>query len=1257
MTNKVDSSKLLPSSKSSAIVPYQKPSIALKNKKTILSSSIKPIKLERKSSAIVKQSSEENLNDIGGKLVKIEKFLGSELLVSQRKKEVKRKEDEQKDFQKAEEKLETKKPKGFNFPKFPELPTISLPERLKRFIFFTALGRFLPAILEFLPKLEGVLKTIGTVYSFAENLFGKLLDGFTTLVKFGGDLKDKTLGFIAELKTGPGGDYQKEFNNLEKQFNLFANASIVAGLLGAEIGFAAVDEFKKRTGGKPEEKPKPGGKPPVPRGKVEVTQGRGGQKPKGKPRVTQGRGGKPKPWWQRITGGIQEKFGKFTGKLAKPFSKFASTAIPGFGAAVGYLDAKARAESGDKLGSFLAGLGAGLDAFTFAVGAAGLGAAATGIALPGAAVLGAVAAVTGTISTAIDVVLLIRDLLRMAKVPDKLLGFAKGGRVVRKYQGGGTNTRGGKPVRTSSRRTYKPSRKRPIKITPPKSQPGKNVGGKDKIQRLYPDKSPRYFSNWKDWASSTDAMGDRPAGSFIMQQDLFKKSKEPNPYKALTTTAKILKDIPLVGGLMGAAVDVALGQRPDKKIYQSISSGISYLVEGLANQRVDKSMTSLMYQIRGFADGGTVPTRELRDTGSSMNNSDVLAKVLETTIGQKVNEAIQSIEKELMLKGKKEEEGAGGGQPSAGPGDGYGGGGSIESISIGEFSPEDVDALGRMVAAEAGGENALGKAAVLAVILNRYRLIKSGKASPGAFNIQGKTRDEVTIRDILFAGGKGRGNQFSPYRDGRFQSTSSSSGKAALADAIRMGGSNPEKLKEELIKSGLNDVDADYVVRSVGFSNPQSRGSNPFGTREVTVGRHNFQQSRNVRLTGEIGKIDADVRASESIGTSFTGGILPSTKIGSRAGMRLHPITGGYRMHSGNDYPMDIGTPISIMKDGVVTRSEVNGSLTSGYGNLIEIRHSDGSKSVYAHLDRRMVQVGETVRSGSVIGTVGNTGGSTGSHLHFEYDGPDGKTNTNWQSLNSKADSLFRFGNIKPSSVYKLAVQNGKEGVIENGKWRPKSWTPEERKRYNQARENTGTKPQSPQESQRITTTFRDKRQLGNAVANLKVGVPPLVVPGIGRVVAVSGRPNREFYLNGNDKPVAADRFYAAFDKIVPPSDTLQQPQIPQTSRPTRGGRGGSVNTSVNRPQVSQPSLIPNRNVRGGGRVQGKQAGGLISPSKPNRAIPDSFASYETPGGGMMIAVQPMIYYVNTPSSKSIDFPIMTSSIVNSTQASSFNRG
>jgi murein DD-endopeptidase MepM/ murein hydrolase activator NlpD len=97
-------------------------------------------------------------------------------------------------------------------------------------------------------------------------------------------------------------------------------------------------------------------------------------------------------------------------------------------------------------------------------------------------------------------------------------------------------------------------------------------------------------------------------------------------------------------------------------------------------------------------------------------------------------------------------------------------------------------------------------------------------------------------------------------------------------------------------------------------------------------------------------------------------------------------LTSGYgwrwgRMHAGIDIAADVGTPIFAAADGVIEYSEWN---SGGYGNLVEIRHPDGSLTRYAHLNKSLVRAGQKVKQGEQIAEMGSTGYSTGPHLHFE---------------------------------------------------------------------------------------------------------------------------------------------------------------------------------------------------------------------------------------------------------------------------------
>lgn len=91
------------------------------------------------------------------------------------------------------------------------------------------------------------------------------------------------------------------------------------------------------------------------------------------------------------------------------------------------------------------------------------------------------------------------------------------------------------------------------------------------------------------------------------------------------------------------------------------------------------------------------------------------------------------------------------------------------------------------------------------------------------------------------------------------------------------------------------------------------------------------------------------------------------------------------KLHRGIDIASDIGTPIYAAADGVV---EYAGWNSGGYGNMIEIRHSDGSMTRYAHADRLLATKGNQVEQGQVIAEMGSTGFSTGPHLHFEVHLP-----------------------------------------------------------------------------------------------------------------------------------------------------------------------------------------------------------------------------------------------------------------------------
>ncbi len=97
-------------------------------------------------------------------------------------------------------------------------------------------------------------------------------------------------------------------------------------------------------------------------------------------------------------------------------------------------------------------------------------------------------------------------------------------------------------------------------------------------------------------------------------------------------------------------------------------------------------------------------------------------------------------------------------------------------------------------------------------------------------------------------------------------------------------------------------------------------------------------------------------------------------------GRRRDPFTGRLAMHRGLDISARIGTPVKAPADGVVVAAD----REKGYGRVIKISHGLGYTTVYGHLHRILVKPGDTVHRGQTIGLVGNTGRSTGPHLHYE---------------------------------------------------------------------------------------------------------------------------------------------------------------------------------------------------------------------------------------------------------------------------------
>lgn len=746
MAEKVDPSKLLPSTKSdkssSAMVLYRRPNLAAR---------IKPIQLKT-GSAIVKRDDKKESKEVNNKLVQVDKFFKSDLLVSQKGAETKREDKEQDDFKKAEDKLETPNSKGFQLPSLSaSLPNLGFLDRVKRFIFFTALGWIFPKLLEFLPKLKIVGNVISSVTTFAGKIFNGLTDGFGKLVQFGGDLYTKTLGFIDDLGNIPGvpksikGDgFKKTFDYLGKVFDAYVDVAIVSSALLLELAPTIFSELRKLKGG-----PKPSG------GKGGGGKGGGGKGGGGQETPPKGGANMPSPAvagarYRTVFQGITERLGRVGGPTDRPgvrsniglFARqfeagafrntpqgraFSPYALPGtpsvaerFGelsqqfankgnpppspgslrtpwpweeagaggsqasrpaatAATAASEASKGGQSVSKLSGFFSkfpqiaeGAGKiltvlGFVALAFEVNedikkkdykAAAVKIAAFGLStlvfellfapIAGLSIFGA--APTGGLSLA--------GILAGGAIAGgaaygtnvgirKLFGYADGGRVSANERRSSNST----PTRSLTPQT----KRIPIPITPKprQSKPGKDVGGVKKIQRLYPDSESTKITMYEVLTSG--------------EENLLTEKDVANPYKILTSTAKITKTIPLIGSIMGAGLDLALGEKPSQQVLKSLTMGIGYFIDTFVNQSVNTSMASMSRDIMRFADGGIVEYGGLKTIYQNLKSGELLYKMLGPIFKQKINEIIKAVKTEVDKKRSVSQLLSGSINPEAGP--------------------------------------------------------------------------------------------------------------------------------------------------------------------------------------------------------------------------------------------------------------------------------------------------------------------------------------------------------------------------------------------------------------------------------------------------------------------------------------------------------------------------------------------------------------------------------------------------------------
>ena len=200
-----------------------------------------------------------------------------------------------------------------------------------------------------------------------------------------------------------------------------------------------------------------------------------------------------------------------------------------------------------------------------------------------------------------------------------------------------------------------------------------------------------------------------------------------------------------------------------------------------------------------------------------------------------------------------------------------------------------------------------------------------------------------------------------------------------------------EKKEIELAKQKLQTNQESLAVALKAQTQTATVLQNTKALRQNYISRLSDEEKAKQAQIDEMTQQYEDVNnqilelAKQGLDTAYIGGVLAwpvpgYTKITSNYGMRVHPITGQYKLHTGVDISAPMGANFVAANDGIVTKAGYN----SAYGNMVIIDHGGGISTLYAHGSEILVTVGQTVKRNEAILKVGSTGYSTGPHAHFE---------------------------------------------------------------------------------------------------------------------------------------------------------------------------------------------------------------------------------------------------------------------------------
>lgn len=914
----IDSKKLLPPSKSSGsalatqkfLVPVS--NIKVKSSAIVKASDITP---EVKEGGDNKKTLLGEVIQIRKNVISIQKIIGDNNAIFKRVEEQKRKLLENEKFAKKEKQLETKDTKQKISLPTPSLPRTGFLDAIKRFLFFTLLGAAFVKFGKHIPKILEFSKKLIPAFKFLEEFTGNLLNGVVDFVGAGYKAYDK----VKEVVKSVGGDNaEKKFDEFSKQFNTFTNLALIAGMstMGGE------DPFRDRRFNRRSRR----GFDRTGRRVSQSAQARYASR-YGKKNFLQRFGNKNidslgdaalrlKPQQsatQRfVQKGVTSIAGKRVGAVAgrlpivgplidfgirkfifnEPLGKAAAGAV---GAAVG-----------QSIGTWIGGAGA----TALAASSFGLGALAAPALIAGGAFLG------GLLGDLIGT-----SLYSAVSGGEKPVGKSKGGQV----------TRGGKKVSGPARRSIRAVRTRPPKIKPQRTIPGKDIGGKKQIEKLFP--------------TTTDP-------------------RQKNPLGVLETTSKNLKEIPLLGGIMGASVDLTMGQKPDENTFKKIGTGFGYLIQSAIDAETTASVSNIQRQIVGLAGGGMIPRTLSTNENVGMKIGERIAKTLQTMVNSKVSNTLQAIRQQL-----NRQDIYGGGVVPGIDGGGAGGEGG-ESFRGGQFSgsaasipPEGKALLDAIAGSESSGYN------------SRYP----------SKSFDNKWVDHPRISEVIRSGpNRGRTSDAA----GRYQFLSSTWDQYKPAKAFTPENQDIAAYRLAIAAYGygesglINDLKTDPAKVARKLSRTWTSLPGGIEPNNATRGfETRFQNSlKKYKNASEPIKAKNVKKFSRSDITSF---------FRQQESFRKKP-------HEGMDLAAPQGTPISFGMGGEVIgvwrTNSGEKSANGGYGTYMDIKFSDGRIARIAHLSSvpANIKKGTKFRANQIIaysgGEVGKPGSgrSGGPHIHLE---------------------------------------------------------------------------------------------------------------------------------------------------------------------------------------------------------------------------------------------------------------------------------